>query len=78
MKEIFATGKDYVHCRTGSLENLCRQKRRRLDVHCRTGSLENVPMSLPANNGVHCRTGSLERAFSPADSVRVFTAAQAA
>uniref|UniRef100_I1XLW7 Uncharacterized protein n=1 Tax=Methylophaga nitratireducenticrescens TaxID=754476 RepID=I1XLW7_METNJ len=29
-----------VHCRTGSLENLCRLRLGIAIVHCRTGSLE--------------------------------------
>ncbi len=54
------TGIEYVHCRTGSLENIEQAHLIQGNVHCRTGSLEKWWTPEPQHQQVHCRTGSLE------------------
>ncbi len=55
------TGKEAVHCRTGSLEILRPGFNLFCHVHCRTGSLERTGKALGRGDNVHCRTGSLEK-----------------
>ena len=58
-----AGGREVVHCRTGSLENVELMADVDVWVHCRTGSLERTPDIRTRGYFVHCRTGSLESRF---------------
>ena len=50
----------YVHCHTGSLENLAVGAISKGLVHCHTGSLEMRYPNPSQTPEVHCHTGSLE------------------
>ena len=59
-----------IHCRTGSLERILKNRQQQQQIHCRTGSLESGDGSVdgPLSDGsvdgplsIHCRTGSLEK-----------------
>ncbi len=60
MNPAHLPGKDHVHYRIGSLENLKGSKVIDIKVHYRIGSLENIKCNSLVTIYVHYRIGSLE------------------